>query len=481
MKMKSSRVVSVVLLCLLAFVSCTDNSANVGSSILSSDDEIQVKSDTFGVYSSLSGCAAMSMTPDSFLLGECDTHFGTIKADILTQLACPEGFAYPDTLVLGGVKYATELYVDSVCLYLYYKNWYGDGYSPLGMTVHELDREGLKENGKYGSDLSLSDYCSLEDSTKVLSASAIIVPAVPADSAYSTETESYISTIRVKLNDAFAKRFFSIQEFSSQEQFNNAFKGLYISTDFGGSNVLYVNDISMTVFYRINVSDTTLYDTKSFYVNEEVRQVNRYVYPNRDEVLRELAQVKDTNYIVSPANIYTRLSVRMDSIFDKIDEQLNGADSYRVYINRANLTVDVLYSDSVTGRPRDSWYSPASHMMLIKENHVDAFLSKNEVPADSVAIIASLTSFMDDSVSHVSYSYTYDLSSLLTAELRSDEQVEELQFALLPVSVVMNTSTGKVSSVKQLQTISATCIRSARNADNRMDIEVVYSGFSRTR
>jgi YD repeat-containing protein len=119
-------------------------------------------------------------------------------------------------------------------------------------------------------------------------------------------------------------------------------------------------------------------------------------------------------------------------------------------------------------------------MMLIKENHVDAFLSKNEVPADSVAIIASLTSFMDDSVSHVSYSYTYDLSSLLTAELRSDEQVEELQFALLPVSVVMNTSTGKVSSVKQLQTISATCIRSARNADNRMDIEVVYSGFSRT-
>jgi hypothetical protein len=255
---------------------------------------------------------------------------------------------------------------------------------------------------------------------------------------------------------------------------------LYISTDFGGSNVLYVNDISLTVFYRINVSDTTLYDTKSFYVNEEVRQVNRYVYPNRDQVLSELAQVPDTNYIVSPANIYTRLSVRMDSIFDKIDEQLNGADSYRVYVNRANLTVDVLYSDSATGRPRDSWYTPASYMMLIKENHMDEFLSKNEVPADSVAIIASL-SLEVDSLSQVSYYYTYDLSSLLTAELRSDEQVEELQFALLPVSVVTNSSTGKVSSVKQLQTISATCIRSASNTDDPMDIEVVYSGFSRTR
>lgn len=477
----SSRIVFVVLLLgLFAFGACTDNSANVGSSILSSDDEITVKSDTFGVSSSLGSCAAMSMTPDSFLLGECDTYFGTIKADILTQLACPEGFAYPDTLVIGGEKFATELQVDSVCLYMYYKNWYGDGQSPLGITIHELDREGLKENQKYGSDLSLSDYCSLEDSTKVLAASAIIVPAAPTDSAYFTETESYIPTIRVKLDDAFAKRFFAIKAFPSQEQFNEAFKGLYISTDFGGSNVLYVNDISLTVFYCINVSDTTLYDTKSFYVNEEVRQVNRYVYPNRDQVLSELAQVPDTNYIVSPANIYTCLSVRMDSIFDKIDEQLNGADSYRVYVNRANLTVDVLYSDSATGRPRDSWYTPASYMMLIKENHMDEFLSKNEVPADSVAIIASL-SLEVDSLSQVSYYYTYDLSSLLTAELRSDEQVEELQFALLPVSVVTNSSTGKVSSVKQLQTISATCIRSASNTDDPMDIEVVYSGFSRTR
>ena len=50
----SSRIVFVVLLLgLFAFGACTDNSANVGSSILSSDDEITVKSDTFGVSSSL--------------------------------------------------------------------------------------------------------------------------------------------------------------------------------------------------------------------------------------------------------------------------------------------------------------------------------------------------------------------------------------------------------------------------------------------
>ena len=52
---------------------------------------------------------------------------------------------------------------------------------------------------------------------------------------------------------------------------------------------------------------------------------------------------------------------------------------------------------------------------------------------------------------------------------------------LVPVSVNSNTSTGSVSAVKQLQTISATRIRSANNGVNPMDIEMVYSGFRLTR
>jgi hypothetical protein len=245
-----------------------------------------------------------------------------------------------------------------------------------------------------------------------------------------------------------------------------------------------VKDITMTVFYHFtttrNAKDTIINDTRSFYANEEVRQVNRYVYPNRQAILDKYSQVKDTNYIVSPVNIYTELCLRMDSIYARMDQQLGDTSTHRRYVNLANLTIDVLYDDTNSDRPRDNWDMPATHMMLIQKDHLHNFFTKNEVPADSVAIIASL-SLEVDSLSQVSYYYTYDLSSLLTAELRSDEQVEELQFALLPVSVVTNSSTGKVSSVKQLQTISATCIRSASNTDDPMDIEVVYSGFSRTR
>lgn len=475
--MKKRNIITVIISCVCALLwqGCQNDVLSAGGSTLSEGDEIKVKSDTFGVISALDSCAAIALTPDSFLLGECDTHFGTIQADILAQMACPEGFEYP----------GTNQQVDSVCLFLHYKSWYGDGHSPLGVTVYEMDLQTLIETERYPSNLQVSDYCSFADSTKIVSSSCLVVPSTPADSSYSAEFESFVPTIRIKLSDEFAQRFFKIKNFSTQKAFNDLFKGLYICSDFGGSNVLYVKDISMTVYYhftmpRPGIADSVVHDTKSFYVNEEVRQVNRFIYPNRENILKKYNAVKDTNYVVSPANIYTQLSLRMDSIFDRVEQQLGDTSAYRVYVNKANLTVDVLYSDSVTGRPRDGWDSPAAHMMLIREDQLESFFAENKQVSDTVAIVATLSADVDNS-EKVAYSYTYDLSALLTQQLRTTQRINELQFVLVPVAVTANSSTGAITSVKQLQTISATCIRSANNANSPMDIEVVYAGFSKTR
>ena len=483
-KTKNKPFITIVLLLATLVVGCQENnSISAGASTLP-DNDIRVMSDTFDVTSQLDSCVAISLTPDSFLLGECDTHFGTIKADILTQLACPEGFVYP-----GG----ETAVVDSICLYLYYKNWYGDGKTPLGITVYEMDKQSLQENASYPNNLQISDYCSLAESAHIVTDSKIVVPATPSDSSYSSQNDTYVPTIRIKLTDEFAQRFFAIKDFDSQKAFNQLFKGLYICTDFGASNVLYINDITMTVFYhftmnRAQLNDTIIHDTRSFYANEEVRQVNRFTYPNRQSILQQYSQVKDTNYIVSPANIYTELTVQMDEIYNRIDAQLGDTAAYRVYINRADLTVDVLYSDSVTGRPRDNWDTPASYMMLIQKENMAEFFSTNKTPSDSVAIITSLSA-TTDSLSNVIYQYSYDLSDMLTKQIRSEQKVDQLTFVLVPVAITTNSSTGAILSVKPLQTISATRIRSANKLETsndstippQMDIEVVYAGFSKTR
>ena len=119
-------------------------------------------------------------------------------------------------------------------------------------------------------------------------------------------------------------------------------------------------------------------------------------------------------------------------------------------------------------------------MMLIKENQLESFFITNQLPSDTCAVVATLTTSVD-SLDNVLYSYTYNLSSMLTQQLRNKKNVSELRFALVPVSVIGNSSTNIITSIKQMQTISATRIRSANNSTNPMDIEMVYCSFNRTR
>ena len=240
----------------------------------------------------------------------------------------------------------------------------------------------------------------------------------------------------------------------------------------------------MGVYYhfsypRAESTDSVVNDLKMFYVNSEVRQINRYIYPDRDDVLATLEQT-DMDYVISPANIYTHLSVNMDSVFNRISEQLGETDDYRVYMNRANLTVDVLYEESLSERPRDQWDLPASQMLLVLEDKMDRFFTKNELPSDTVAILSSLNTSVD-SLSNVSYYYSYDLSGLFTHLWRTNQQQGDLRFVLVPVSVQTAQSSSTILSVRPLQTISATHIRSAQDSDYPMDIEMLYSGFNNPR
>ncbi len=473
--MKRNYIIYIVLFCIAFLSSCVDNAQNAGESALNQEDDIRVKSDTFLVSSSLQECDAIRLTPDSFLLGECDTRFGTIKADILTQLACPIGNEYP---------YTEQAAVDSVVLFIYFQNWYGDGLAPLGISVHELDKNTLDYSTSYPSDTTLASFCSMHDSTCITEQSRIIFAQRPIDSV-SMSDGSYMTCARIKLTDAFAQRFFAIKDFSSQENFNQLFKGLYIATDFGGSTVLYVKQISMAVYYHFDspheiAQDSITQDVKVFYANSEVRQLNRYIYPYREQILSQLQQNTDTNYIISPANIYTRLSLRMDSIYQRIKEQFNDkANDYRVYVNRANLTIDVLYDKTNSTSPRDQWDMPASYMLLIQEDQMHSFFENNELPSDTTAILSSLTTEVD-TLGNISYYFSYDLSGFLTHQMRSQLEVDEFNFLLVPVAVVTaasSTSSSAVTSIRPLQTITATHIRSANNSEQPMDLEMVYSGF----
>ena len=446
---------------------CKSDSASAGTSLLEEEDQILVRVDTFPIQSDLVICDSIISLPDSFMLGEMESSYGTLRAEILTQFACPTGFKYPE-----------DATVDSVCLCLCYRTWFGDGNTPISIDAYEMDLATLDYATSYATNTNVREFVS-SDAPSILAHEKVVVAASKKDSAYSQVNSTYYPMVRARASEEFTKRFFAIRDFSSQEAFNELFKGIYIRSDFGSSTILNIVDMNISVYYSFSYNkagrDTLVTDVKTFYANSEVRQVNCIDYRDKQEVYETLrADSLLYDYVLAPANIYTRVQLPMSKIQERIESRIDGK---RPYVNMARIRVDVCnMRDKVS--TRDDWAQPASKMLLIKESSMNRFFSMRELPSDTCAILSDLATSTNEDGETI-YLYTYDLSALLTRQLRYTNNPDTLNMVLVPVDVITATSNGTeyIISIKQQQTVSATVTYSAKNIFKPKDVEVVYSGF----
>lgn len=473
MKHTNSLYLFICLLIPLCFVGCKNDLSTTGSEVLPTEDAILVNVDTFAVRSAIVRAGEIYSSPDSLLLGEAVNRFGTIHADLLTQLVCPIGFEYPENSS-----------VDSVCVFVYYNSYYGDGNSPMQVSVYEMDKSTFDFTTGYRTTLPLDDYWSGDEATQIGN-SRIFTAAMPTDSIYSSTTETYIPFLRFKAGVQFADKFFAIRDFSSQEAFNNIFKGLYISSDFGSATVLNVSEVGLAVYYNFTYNlegrDTTVQDAKLFYSNAEVRKVNRLDYHIPDADYNALKAVQDdTTFVVSPAHIYTELKLPMKQMSSDI---VSGLNNKRPYVNRARLRADVLnvYRGQSSARTPNDWPQPANYMMLCLADSLQRLFDDNAAPVSTVALISTLTTAYDSLGNPYDY-YEYDLADLLTEQIRKTEEEVPDTLSMLLVPVTVSTATAQTgatyyTSVHPDQTITATTLRSAQTKAAPLNIEVTASGF----
>ena len=482
----SKRIVFIVFLAAIMglWTGCKDDVATTGQSVLDSDDKIFVLADTFTISSVVDSCDAIISQADSFLLGEIETDYGTLRASILTQLACPEGYSYPADFAVDSV--------DSICLFMYYSSWEGDPNSPIAVNAYLMDKQTFQYSGTYPTDLNISDYCSRDKS--ILTNHRIVIASEKLDSIQNNDG-TYSPMVRMRVNDDFMQEFASIRSFTDQKTFNEAFKGLLIETSFGSSTILNISDIALGVYYRFGYNkagrDTVVHDFKAFYANSEVRTVNHLYYEDKKELVEKLQNDSDTyNYIIAPACVYTRLQFPLkeiaDTIIQNMRDPLTGDTVKWPYVNKAEVRVSVenKFTGSTSDKTYNDWIQPASNMLLIREESLERFFVNKELPSDTCALLGTLTQGVD-SVGDAIYYYSYDMSDFLTDRLHKilrEKLYEEnnnptLNMLLVPVTIgtstVSNSATA-VTSVRQQQTVSATKILSAKNG---MKLEIVYSGF----
>lgn len=458
----------IALISVLSF-SCTDDMTDVGTKIQPAGETIFVDAKSFPISTENYKVPFMYSRPDSLLLGSFTDnilHTGTTYADIFAQVQPPVDFSFPE----GSVA-------DSIKLVLYYYSWFGDKYSPMQVNIYEMNKGNIFDFTKaYTSVLDPNDY--VDPNNKILIGSRIFT-ASDADVSRPDST-----ALEFPLSANFLDRFstnmlttrFSSNPFdltNSVSKFHELFNGVHVSTDFGSASMLYIRSLNIRFYFHYDYvapgeTETTRVDTYVNYpANKEVRQINRFEHPNRDEVIAHFNAQPEVNLISSPANIYTKLNIPLQTIKDSLN-----VDNKKLLINAASLRVDAVnVKDTSLAQPL------VSTMLLIKESAYQRFFSRREMPSDTCAIIANVARERSAAGNEFLYYYKFNLAKLISTQLRDNPDLsDDFKMILVPVSVQFD-SNNQVVQVKEQNVMSTTIIGSQDHPTRGMKLKMVYSGF----
>ncbi len=329
----------------------------------------------------------------------------------------------------------------------------------MEISAYEMDKKTFSYSTPYPTNLNPADYSSLQS---IVTRNRVITPTKGG------------GKIAFQVKNSVAQRLFDSNNYTSTEKFLQNFGGIYITTNFGASSLLNIRQINMILHfhytYRKNNKDTTVNLSRNFPANSEVRQVNRFQFPDRNEFVKERT---DVNYVAAPANLQTRVNIPLKKMKERMNDSINGK---KLTMNSALMRVDA------TEISTDTLSHPVvSYMLLIKESAIDRFFTSKELPSDTCAIVGQFTASRIGTTSEYEYYYSFNVAKLVANELKIAEKLNQepeknLKMRLIPVRVKMDTN-NNITEVSQQFIMSAITIKSGQNAKSPMKINAVYSGF----
>ncbi|MDR0812123.1 MAG: DUF4270 domain-containing protein, partial [Paludibacter sp.] len=283
------RILLSILIFPLIFAACKDD-GGIGLSIQPQGDEIKVVVDTFYIAAQDSALIAISAQCSdslSMLLGEYYSEkYGSTKAELIVQIAPPLDYTFPDEAINNPT-------VDSLVMLMLYRHWFGSKREPLEISIYKMDNKSPEYSKQYFTDFPISDF-----STKSTLLGTTIMTSIDQTLDDSiTSASGYIPSIRYKFNNDLAQDLFNVTKagISSTQDFLENFKGVYITTTYGQSTMLYLQGIEMRLFYHYNYEkngvDTVVNTYIRFPANKEVRQLNKITHVNTENVVNQYDSV----------------------------------------------------------------------------------------------------------------------------------------------------------------------------------------------
>ena len=146
------RYLGTLLLAVLTFFGCDDNTGTLGLGMLPDSDGMSAHTTTFNVTTrSFAVDSVFAKTSTGYIGKFSDPEFGYYETSFLTELNCTENFSLPEVYKVterdsegNPIKATGTMTADSVVsvqLAVYYSSWFGDSLNACRMSIYELDKK----------------------------------------------------------------------------------------------------------------------------------------------------------------------------------------------------------------------------------------------------------------------------------------------------------------------------------------------------
>lgn len=453
---------------------CAENMSDLATTIQPTSDLVKLGANTYLASSSSfttnSIYSRLNTNVDSLLLGSLvnfngsDSIYGQTNADILGQVVCDLNFRLPKKTATQSAGIA-----DSIQLVFYCSSHVGDMRSPLRVKVFEMNKQTFNYSQSYRSDIDLTTYCDTVNSTpigtKVFTRVNLpkLYTKVPTDSFYT----------KIDLSAAFLTKFTALlsKTYTNQAEFNAAFKGLYITTDYGSNTILYLRGLAVNYYYHYKyknsptASDSTLVKSvlRLPLNNSDGRIVNRFQHPNFD-ITKQINRTSQ-NFISTPAGVYTKISLPLTALKKDMDLALNGKNNQ--LLNKASLDLEI---DTDT-----LFYNcPYRQLLLVKESEKDNFFKQANFSEVTSAQLGKLAFSKIAGTNTYRNYFQFDLAKIINDELKSGN--DSIKFIVVPVKVQNNSSNVPVL-IQESYKVGGITLRSGNHPTSPMRLKLFYSGY----
>lgn len=473
--MKTKLIALLSFVSLLLFTACDETTDMIGSSLTTPADRLDVKTDTFNVYS-------RTMMIDSVLSRNYHGYLGQVKdpetgsyiaSHFMAQLHVLETFGFVGIDSIAS-KQDGKAYADSCEIRLIRSSYYGDTLTQMKLTMYEMDHP-LEEGILY--------YSNYDPEKKgYIRTNGLKQSRTYTQSDLTTSSSSSDPYIRIKLNDPYTdkdgnvyknygtyimqKYYENPKDFSTQYLFShNICPGFYFKSTSGLGSMSEIAYVQLGIHYRMTYDggDSIFAASTIMTSTEEVLQTT--TVENDKQTLSKLAADNTCTYLKTPSGLFTEVTLPVDEIMNgHLNDSLNTA---KLILTRINSNVVNDYN-----------FDTPTSLLLVQKDSLVSFFEQSKLTNNKNTYLATY----DSSANNYEFSNISGLVKIMYNLKNSGLASEDWnKVVIVPVTVTEVTQSSGTSTVTRIVhnmgLTSTKLIGGSENPNDPIKISVIYGKF----